>query len=431
MTVAPPLSRGPVSRGPDTPASGPGQPQFIRTGQTWFLYGMLGAFAFLQAVLGPLMPFLRATLHVSYAVASLHFSAFALGATFAGVFSGRAARVWGRAGSIVVGAGGMAFGTLLVISGVSAVLTVVGALLMGLLGVLMLNSVQAMLMEQGLRDGSARDDSDGRSSAGAVALVEANVGASLCAILSAVVVGVVAGITWRLAVLPALLAFAVLARYRGVLRRGGSVLPHAPSASHTDATTGLPSRFWVWWAVIVLETAAEWICAYWGASLLLARGSLTPGAAAAAMSAFFLAMLIARFVGSRLLRTMRGGVVVAVALGIALIGFPLFWLAALPVFKVLGLFCVGLGLGNAYPVCVGLASAGAPARTDAVMARIAMGTGLAVLVAPFVLGVLADRVGIAVAFGVALPLLLAALLCTLVLVVPALRPDRVARSAVR
>src|SRR3712207_8871000 len=47
---------------------------------TLFPYTTLFRSAYLETVLGPLMPFLRAEHGFSYTVASLHFSAFALGA---------------------------------------------------------------------------------------------------------------------------------------------------------------------------------------------------------------------------------------------------------------------------------------------------------------------------------------------------------------
>ena len=49
-------------------------------------YGLVGYFAFMETVLGPIMPFLRTELDLDYTTASLHFSAFALGAVLLGLF---------------------------------------------------------------------------------------------------------------------------------------------------------------------------------------------------------------------------------------------------------------------------------------------------------------------------------------------------------
>jgi hypothetical protein len=52
---------------------------FKRDRLTWLLYLLLGFYAFMQAALGPIVPFLRAELNLSYTVTGFHVSAFALG----------------------------------------------------------------------------------------------------------------------------------------------------------------------------------------------------------------------------------------------------------------------------------------------------------------------------------------------------------------
>lgn len=382
----------------------------MRDGQTWLAYGIIGFFAFLQAVLGPLMPFLQKTLGINYGVASLHFSAFALGATLAGVFGEPVIRRWGRARVVWGGAVGMLIGMLAVVLAASVAITIPGALVMGLFGVLLLNAAQASLTEH-------------HQTLGPVALTEANVYASSCAILAAAAVGVLTthGLSWRAVFLPALamlVALAAITLARGLRARPSSVTPSALTRAEERSTVvrmrpSLPRRYWAFWGVVILETGAEWIFAYWGASFLVARGTFSAATAATAVSIYFVAMLAGRALGSRLVRVVPGRVLLAAALGTALIGFPIFWLAPLPALQVAGLCCIGLGLANVYPVGVGLAAREAPAHPDSAMARLAIGTGLAVLVAPAVLGALADVMGIIGAFVVALPLLLAALVVAL------------------
>jgi hypothetical protein len=64
---------------------------FHRDELTWFAFGMLGFYNYLLSGLGPLMPSLREELGLSYTIASLHFSAFAVASSAAlgaGRFSG-------------------------------------------------------------------------------------------------------------------------------------------------------------------------------------------------------------------------------------------------------------------------------------------------------------------------------------------------------
>ena len=69
---------------------------FVRDRATWLAYCAVGLFSFLQSSLGPVMPFLRADLDFGYILASLHFSAMALGMVATGLSGDRIARRWGR-----------------------------------------------------------------------------------------------------------------------------------------------------------------------------------------------------------------------------------------------------------------------------------------------------------------------------------------------
>ena len=46
---------------------------------TWLAYAMLAFYAYCLNSLGPLTPFLKSELDISYSVSSLHFTAFAIG----------------------------------------------------------------------------------------------------------------------------------------------------------------------------------------------------------------------------------------------------------------------------------------------------------------------------------------------------------------
>jgi fucose permease len=102
-----------------------------------------------------------------------------------------------------------------------------------------------------------------------------------------------------------------------------------------------------------------------------------------------------------------------VTLCVALVGFPVFWLSAVPAPSLLGLFVLGLGVGSIYPLAISVGVAAAPNRADTATARLGLAGGGAILTAPFVLGAFADHVGIERAYGVVVPLLLAAVVLTL------------------
>jgi fucose permease len=125
-------------------------------------------------------------------------------------------------------------------------------------------------------------------------------------------------------------------------------------------------------------------------------------------------MLAGRIASSRLARVLSPAVLLAATLSAALLGFPLFWLSPGAPLALSGLFVTGLGIGGVYPLGVSAAIASAPANTDVAASRLAVGGSGAILVAPFVLGALADTVGIGTAFGIVVPMLFAALSLALI-----------------
>jgi fucose permease len=376
------------------------QERFVRHPLTWATYALVGYFAYLETVLGPLMPFLRAEHGFSYTVASLHFSAFALGAVLVGFSGDRVAGRWGRRASLWGGGAGMAAGALLLAASPVTPGTVLGALLMGTFGGLLLIMTQAIL-------------ADKYGAWSAVAITESNVAASACAILASLAVGVFAalGLGWRVALILPVAALVLLAvRFRDEPR--GRARTHESASGKTSSA--LPMRFWVYFGVLFLGVSAEWCVAYWGADFLENGVGLGRSAAATALSVFFVAMLTGRLLGSRLARGLQGGVLLLLTLCVALAGFPLFWLSAVPALSLLGLFVVGLGIGSVYPLAISVGVAASSGRTDTAAARLGLAGGGAILIAPFVLGAFADRVGIERAYGIVVPLLLAGVVLTLV-----------------
>jgi fucose permease len=359
---------------------------FVRDRFTWMAYFLLAYFAFTQAALGPLMPFLRTELRLNYTIAGLHLSAFALGMIGAGLTADRLAQRWSRRAIFWGGGFGMALGALgLTLSG-QPVLTVASIFSMGFLGTLMLILIQTTLSD---RHGQHR----------VIALTESNVGASISASLAPVVVGSFEGIglDWRGALFLAVLAFVVLALcFRHVS------LPRSRQAisRSQDSTQTLPLVFWAYWFVICLGVSIEWCLIFWGADFLEKVIGLSRVNAATMMSVFFGAMVLGRFAGSRLSRVVPSASLLLLAIGITLVGFPLFWLARLAPLNLAGLFIAGLGVANMFPLTLSVALNAVPEQADVASARLSLGGGLAILLAPLVLGWTADQLNIQNAYGI-------------------------------
>ncbi len=369
---------------------------FVRDRRTWAAYLLLGLFAYLETVLGPVMPFLREELGLSYAVASLHFSAFAIGAIISGLTGERVVRRIGRAAALWGGIAGMSAGALLVAFSPVVGGAILGTFIMGLIGTISLMANQAVLADI---HGAQRT----------IALAESNVAATTCAVLAPLIVGVLAasGLGWPLAlVLAAPWVLGLWLVFRQV--RFPNIQPAPVTAS---GSTTLPPVFWVLAAVLFLVAAVEWCMAYWGAEFLASVVGLEPAFAASAMTLFFVAMVGGRFIGSRLAWRFASAHLLYVALVIALAGFLLFWLAPGAALSLIGLFVAGLGIANFYPLTVGVATGAVPELIDIATARLAVAGGAALLLAPLGVGAIADLFGMRWGFGIVAPLLIAAFAC--------------------
>lgn len=370
---------------------------------TWLAYLLLGYYAYLQAALGPVMPFLRTDLHINHTVGSLHVSAFALGMIVAGMLGDRLARRFGRRRIFWGGAAGMALGAVCLALARTATLTIPAALLMGALGSLLLILIQSTLAD---RHGAGR----------AIALTEANVVASICAGLAPVLVGTFqrSGVGWRGALFVSVAVVALLALYgrnialpvQGLAGRGG----------HEAATTGgagreraLPPIFWAYWVLVLFCVAIEWCVVVWSADFLHDAGGLSAVDAASVLGVFFVAEVIGRALGSRMTHRRSSISLLLLALLITLAGFPLLWLAPVAPLRVAGLIVTGLGVANLFPLTLAAATGVSPRNADRASSRIALAAGIAIFTAPLLLGRLADTVGIQHAFGIIAVLVMLAL----------------------
>ena len=374
-------------------------PQFYQRDRfTWLAYAQLAYYAYMQATLGPLMPFLRAELAFSYTVAGLHLSAFAIGMVLSGLIGDRFAGRWGRHAVLWGGALGMAAGGISLGLSNQVIFTITSTFVMGWLGTLVLVLVQSTLSD---RHGDRR----------AIALTESNLAASIAAGLAPVFVGLFQrlGLGWQGALfLGAVSCVAMML----IFFREPLPQPVAETANNLAGPTPskqLPPAFWGYWAVIFMVVSVEWSVIFWGADFLETRIGLSRVNAATMMSLFFAAMIAGRFLGTRLTRRFSGEMLLLTALAITLFGFPIFWLVPPAWLSLVGLFITGLGVANLFPLTLSVAVGVVPQQTDIASARLSLAGGLAILIAPFVLGWVADQVGIFRAYAVVLVLLLGAI----------------------
>ncbi|RPJ28605.1 MAG: MFS transporter [Chloroflexi bacterium] len=364
---------------------------FHRDRFTWLAYCALAFYAYFLNVLGPITPFLKEELSLSYTVSSFHFTAFAVGILLIGFGGHLPIQRLGRWRSLWVGMFGISLSAFLLLVGRNPVITIGASFLMGLIGSLILAIVPAALSDQ---HGEMR----------AVALSEANVISSLIASAAALMVGWSANLTgsWRMAL--GIVAFTPIFLLL-ILGRGISPIATSTNEEAIQSSQPLPLLFWVYWVAIVLAVSVEFCMIFWSADYLEKVLGMVKASAAQAVSLFLAAMILGRMAGSRLVQRFSTPRVVVISILIASIGFLVFWRAENVSLGLSGLFLTGLGVANLYPLILSLTIGAANGNTVQASARATLASGTAILALPLVLGRLADAIGIRSAYSVVLVLL--------------------------
>ncbi len=316
---------------------------FVRSRITWLAYLMLAFYGYFLNIFGPITPFLKNELKLSYTVSSLHFSAFALGIIVAGLAGHRVIRAVGRWNALWIGAFGMSINALLLIAGRDPALTIGASFLMGLVGSLILAIIPSILSDQ-------------HGEMLPVAYSEANVISSVISAMAPVLVGWFAGsvVGWRAAlVVGALSAFAMRFSF------GKVHLPAARAAALDQSRNRLPARYWVYWTALVLAVSMEFCMIFWSADYLEVGLGMEKASAAQAVSLFLVGMIIGRLASSRLVLRFSLQQVITGSLLIAGTGFLIYWTAAAPLVGMAGLFITGSGVSSLYPLILSLAIASA------------------------------------------------------------------------
>jgi len=365
---------------------------FHRDRFTWLAYLSLAFYGYFLNVLGPITPFLKDELRLSYTISSFHFTAFAVGILLIGLSGHVLIQRLGLQRSLWLGLFGMSLSAVLLLTGRSPVVTIGASFLMGLIGSLILAIVPSALSD---RHGEMK----------AVALSEANVIASLFATCAPLLVGWFAASLagWRLA-LGIMAGFPIL-MILGLGKNNTSATSQSPTAEPIQPNRSLPPLFWLYWMAIFLGVSVEFCMVFWSANYLEQALGMIKADAAQAVSLFLAAMILGRVLGSRLVQRFSARAVVTISIIIASVGFLLFWKTISNLVGLSGLFITGLGVANLYPLILSLAINAADGNTVQAGARATLASGTAILALPLALGRLADAIGIQSAYGLVIVLL--------------------------
>jgi MFS family permease len=358
--------------------------RLVRDAPTWLVYGQLATWAYFVYGFSPVVPLLRVEQGTSQTVASLHGTAFALGAMAGAALIPQLMRLVDRNARIWIGMGGAGVAILVfnLVHPLPATLTAVGVAAM--FGAIAVNSITVVL-------------SDMHGPAGSAAISEGNAVASGIGAVAPLLVGgaVSIGWGWRPGVAVTLLALAALA----LTARGLGIRVPGERTTAAAAVSGpMPWGYWLAFVSLMATSSVEVCLSQWSSDLLHSRIGLARGTATACVSVVILGMCLGRLVGGRLTlrypagRVLLGGLVLT---GLAFVGF---WWATAAWLAVAALGTMGLGMGVHFPLGISLAIDHSGGKPDLATARSAYAFGFAFGVAPFALSALSDQISVHAAF---------------------------------
>ena len=355
--------------------------QLLRSPALWALYALLGLFAFVQNMIGPAVPFLRAEFHLDYSAAAMHMSAFALGQMMSGLLAPLVIRRFGIHRALWGGMLGIFVGITALVLAPVPILSLAAILFMSLTGTLALSSLQASISQLG---GEHRSQ----------ALMEGNVSASLASAAApfVLVAGVALGLGWRALwpVFAAGLAATALFGRKPIARS----VPDSIIEESDSRGDRLPRAFWRFFILIFFAVGVEWSVGFWATEYLKGLPGHSVSLAAAGAGVFQIAAVSGRLVCSRLTGRIKEKRILITAMVLTAIGFPLYWLRAQPVTAFLGLTLCGLGVSAFYPLSLSLSIGAAKGRTAAASSLAAVASGAAIFTMPLLLGLVADSAGL-------------------------------------
>ncbi|WSG63190.1 MFS transporter [Nocardia sp. NBC_01730] len=182
-----------------------------------------------------------------------------------------------------------------------------------------------------------------------------------------------------------------------------------PDQRHSESG-GLPPRYWLAWTCLLATMSVEAGLMLWSPEQLREHTGMAADTAAIGVSAVLGGMLVGRLAGGWVVARVLTVPSMFAALAIAAAGFAVFWSTAEPEVAIAGLICCGFGMSLHFPLGVALTMRTSNQQPEVAMSRNSYGIAFGLGAAPFLLGALADLLGIRAAFGlVPLCLLVAAL----------------------
>jgi predicted MFS family arabinose efflux permease len=352
-----------------------------------------------QVAMGATMPVIRADLNISLTLASLHFMVAALCSMAGAVISAAVVKRFGRRRTMYASLTMVSLALLAFCLAPTVVLTLIASAAFGFAGPFALVLTQAEVLDR-------------HTHHRATAMAELNLVVSAALVAATLGVGPLVALTdsWRIA-----LMFPVSITFGTFIALKGLEFADAARPKGVRSRRRMTRLAWLFCLILVCSTGFEWSYGYQGAEFLYQVGGVSKETAATLMTLYYVGTVVSRVALIRAVRKVPIPQLLLASFVIALAGFLL--LAGGPSIevKVLGLLISGLGIAITYPMVITLAGAAFADATDWIIAKLYVAGGLAIAVAPFLVGALGDQFGISRSFWVLGAMCLVGLLLTPVL----------------
>lgn len=354
---------------------------YRRDTATWVSFAALFGFGILNAMLGPVLPYLRQAEHISYLTGALHQVGFAVGGMTAGILATRSTAP--RRRTIGLGLTGAAVAGLLLGYGRVLPVTIVAALLISAFATAALIRMWALL-------------ADLHPVHRTVAMTEGEVAVSFAGVLTPAVVSLCAAtlLGWRFSFVIAGVVVMACAAAVGATRLPDAGLPPKPDPVERSRADGHPHRRTL--TMIFAIVSLEFTLSFWAASYLHDDVGIARDTSVALVSALYAANLVGRLVASRLARRLATPVLLRLSLATALAGLPFVLGAGNIAVATVGLAVTGMGIGGTFPLASSLHIAASPRSADQALGQILTVAGVGEIVGPLAAGALAQGAGLRV-----------------------------------
>lgn len=331
---------------------------------------------------GPAIPLLQVDQGTSGAIAGLHGTALGLASLVAGVLNSRVVHRFGRYRAAWIGISIFLFGAFFFVTLAQPNQTIPSIFLAGIgMTMAIANTITYLSGHYGEQSPQALSQNNGIT--------------SLFNLFGTITIGLLAttAISWRLGLLACFPFAAIL-----YMTMGRSHSPeHIPDIDGHQRGL-LPKFYWFAWVGLVFTISTEFAIIFWSAALIRVRTDIDPALATTLMLAFPLGMFLGRWFGAYVVPNRSVDFRLKLFLILQLVGFLLLWNSTTPLLALISLLIAGLGTSMQFILSTARLLRFSAGKDDLGMGLASLAAGLAIAGSPFVLGALADQVGIATAF---------------------------------